>query len=79
MINLNEQLRKRGVKQEITYVGENGKIRKEYKYRGMYITWDNITLHGKWYYWRSDYFSSLEGALDSIDRHIKLYKNRHND
>lgn len=74
MQDFNEQLKKRGVRHEITYSGENGRIRKEYKYRGMYITWDNFTLNGRWYYWRTSYYSSLEGALDSIDRHIKLYK-----
>ena len=28
----------------------------------------------KFYYWRADYFTSIEGAMRSIDRHYKLYK-----
>ena len=65
--------KKKGIKEEYTYVNSNGRISKQYTYKGMVIKWDNQILNGKWFYWRSYYYASLDAAVHGIDRHIKLF------
>ena len=72
---ITEKQRKRGIKEEITYVGQNGSIKKQFKYKGMYVLWDSQTLKGKFYYWRSTFYTSLDAACDGIDRHINHFNN----
>jgi hypothetical protein len=76
MLKLTLEQKKKGIKEEFTYVNSNGRMSKQYTYKGMYITWDNQILHGKWYYWRASYYGSLEAAISGIDRHINHYKNK---
>lgn len=66
--------KKRGLKEELTYVNANGKISKEYRYKGMIFKWDNWTLKGKFYYWRASFYTSLEACMEGVDRHIKHFK-----
>jgi hypothetical protein len=73
---LTHEQRKKGIKEELTYVNANGRISKQYNYKGMIIKWDSMTLSGKWYYWRHSYYASLEGAVRGIDRNIKQYKTK---
>jgi len=65
--------KKKGIKEEYTYVNSNGRISKQYTYKGMIIKWDNQILNGKWYYWRSSYYASLDASVLGIDRHLKLF------
>jgi hypothetical protein len=73
MLKLTLEQKKKGIKEEFTYVNSNGRMSKQYTYKGMYITWDNQILHGKWYYWRASYYASLDACIDAIDRHNRLF------
>jgi hypothetical protein len=68
--------KKKGIKEEFTYVNSNGRISKQYTYKGMIIKWDNMILNGKWFYWRHSYYASLDATIQGIDRHLKLYNNQ---
>lgn len=70
---LSLEQKKKGIKEECTYVNSNGRISKQYTYKGMIIKWDNQVLGGKWFYWRHSYYSSLDGSVQAIDRHYKLF------
>ena len=54
------------------------RINKDFVYRGMFIHWDNKKPLDKFYYWRASYFTSIEAAMRSIDRHYKLFKKTKN-
>ena len=72
-------LKQKGLKDYFSIMIDNERMKNDYIYRGMFIHWDSKKPLNKFYYWRGDYFTSIEGAMRSIDRHIKLYKKLKND
>jgi hypothetical protein len=74
MNKITQDLKRKGVKEELTYVNSNGKISKRFTYKGMIIKWDNFILNGKFYYWRASFYASLEACVNGIERHINHFK-----
>ena len=50
MNKITQDLKRKGVKEELTYVNSNGKISKRFTYKGMIIKWDNFILNGKFFF-----------------------------
>jgi len=71
MLKLTLEQKKKGIKEEFTYVNSNGRMSKQYTYKGMYITWDNQILHGKW----NDY-EMTELIKTFYDKKLELLKNQ---
>ncbi len=68
------QLKQKGLKDYFIIVVDGERIKKDYIYRGMFIHWDSKKPLDKFYYWRASYYTSIDAAMRSIDRHYKLYK-----
>ncbi len=80
MLKLTLEQKKKGIKEEFTYVNSNGRMSKQYTYKGMFITWDNQILHGKWYYWRASYYLLTGNAYINIigeTQPIGQYNSKH--
>lgn len=73
----NPSLKQKGLR-DYFMISIFNRIKKDFLYRGMFIHWDSKKPHDKYYYWRSSYFTSVEAAMRSIDRHIKLFKKTKN-
>ena len=76
MNKITQDLKRKGVKEELTYVNSNGKISKRFTYKGMIIKWDNFILNGKFYYWRASFYASLEACCSGIERHINHFNKK---
>jgi len=79
MFPITPQLKQKGVKDWYTEFGSEGRVKKQYSYRKMIISWDSKKPLDKFYYWRMHYFTSIEGAMRAIDRHYKHFKNNQSD
>lgn len=74
----NPSLKQKGLRDYFMISIDTDRIKKDYLYRGMFIHWDSKKPHDKFYYWRASYFTSIEAAMRSIDRHYKLFKKTKN-
>lgn len=74
MYPITPQLKNKGVKDHYTEFGPENRIKKQYLYKGMIISWDSKKPLDKFYYWRHHFYGSIEAALRAIDRHIKHFK-----
>jgi len=71
---INPSLRQKGLKEYYTSIGPGGTMQKQYTYRKMLISWNSKKPLCKFYYWRTHFYTSIEGCMRAIDRHYKLYK-----
>lgn len=75
----NPTLRQKGLKDYYVEIIDNDRVKKQYSYRKMIITWDSKKPLDKFYYWRHHFYGSVEATMRAIDRHYKHYKNTTND